>query len=93
MWHHRYGNAYSNRYMKLGINNIIGKKIASVVVTEKIGRTPRLQAYLVFSDDTYLEFYGDYFECTNGLCDGGVDDIVRFSERNGIEEIKVIGRK
>lgn len=49
--------------LKLGVEDIIGKTITSVVVTEHKHRTPKRQAYLIFSDETYTrDFAMLYFE-------------------------------
>jgi len=44
-----------NIEMRSGLSQIVGKTIADVVVVE--GDAPRVQAFLVFSDRSYYEFY------------------------------------
>src|SRR5689334_253333 len=53
--------------MKDGFKEIIGKQIASVVVAENDKRAPRNQAFLVFTDGTCLELYGESFTCCAGI--------------------------
>lgn len=71
--------------MKEGVKYTVGKTITSVVIAEHQHRTPTRQVFLIFGDDTYLEFYGDDYNCTNNLSDGGLDEVVRFSELNNRE--------
>lgn len=54
--------------MKDGLKYLIGKRIAGVVVaTSK--HSPRQQVFLVFSDGSRFEFYGENFSCCSGLDD------------------------
>jgi hypothetical protein len=52
--------------MKNGLKSIIGKEIAAVVVATG-DRAPRQQVFLVFSDGTRFEFWGDEFSCRSRL--------------------------
>ena len=52
--------------MKEGLKQVVGKRIAAVVVAES-GREPRQQVFLVFPDGTSLELYGSDFTCCRGL--------------------------
>ena len=52
--------------MKNGLKDIIGKRIVSVVVADS-ARNPRQQVFLVFSDGTRFEFWGENFSCCSGL--------------------------
>lgn len=41
------------------LNYIVGKTIAGIVIHESRGAGPKDQLFIVFTDNTYLEFYGD----------------------------------
>ena len=53
--------------MKDGLKCIVGKEIAAVVVAASKARPPRNQVFLLFSDGTRFELYGDAFTCCGGL--------------------------
>jgi len=52
--------------MKNGLKDIIGKHITAVVVARS-DRAPKQQVFLVFSDGTRFEFWGECFSCCSGL--------------------------
>src|SRR6187402_2752247 len=61
--------------MKNGLKGIIGKQIAAVVVAT--GRAPRQQVFLVFSDGTRFEFWGEGFNCRSRLdAAAGIEEYV-----------------
>jgi hypothetical protein len=41
------------------LKQIVGKTIAGIVTREGMGAGPRIQLFVIFTDKTYLEFYGD----------------------------------
>lgn len=53
--------------MKDGLKYVIGKRIVGVVVASSEGRAPKQQVFLVFSDGTRFEFWGEHFSCCGGL--------------------------
>ena len=53
--------------MKPGLKDLIGKRIAAVVVAENAHRNPRQQVFLAFADGTSFEFHGSEFTCNAGL--------------------------
>ena len=62
--------------MKDGLKDIIGRQVAAVVVARSDKGSPRNQVFLVFTDGSNFEFWGDSFTCC-----GGVDrtrDIARY---------------
>ena len=62
--------------MKNGLKDTIGKQIAAVVVAES-GRAPKQQVFLVFTDGTSFELYGESFSCCRGLDRaGGIEEYV-----------------
>ena len=64
--------------MKDAIKYLVGKTISGVVVKSS-NRTPRIQVFLVFTDDTYYEFY-----CGSGdLTGAGAID------RGGLEAVRL----
>ncbi len=61
--------------MKHEVKQIIGKKICGVVVKQGT-RTPRSQVFLLFTDDTYYEFYSDSdIIGTGGVDPGGLNEV------------------
>ncbi len=64
--------------MKVGLKDIVGKRIAGVVVAENDAESPRHQVFLVFPDGTYFELYGDEFSCCAGIDRGGMGDVRRY---------------
>src|SRR5690242_4019843 len=74
--------------MKDGLREIIGKKIATVVVAQN-DRDPRVQVFLVFSDGSNFEFYGEHFTCCAGL--DRTADIERYVESANGRITKVYG--
>ncbi|MEO5691922.1 MAG: hypothetical protein ABIQ72_02255 [Usitatibacter sp.] len=52
--------------MKDGLKDIVGKRIAGVVVANS-DHDPNQQVFLVFADGTTFEFYGRDFTCCAGL--------------------------
>jgi len=54
--------------MKDGLQQILGKRIAAVVVATS-ERAPKNQVFLVFHDGTRFEFYGESFTCCAGVDD------------------------
>jgi hypothetical protein len=70
------------------INNIIGKTISSVIVAEN-KKSPKKRVFLVFSDDTYFEFYGENFSCTSGVDKGGLDKATQYAHAMSGSTIKI----
>jgi hypothetical protein len=78
--HH--GKEVSERKMKDGVREIIGKTIVSVVVAES-ARSPSTQMFLAFSDGTYFEIWGDTFTGAGGLDQGAAKDVIKYVESTG----------
>ncbi len=74
--------------MRTFIDQIVGKQIANVVVTES-SRRPREQVYLVFTDGTHFELFGEDISCASHIEVGDVDDVVELMKGHGREKIKV----
>lgn len=72
----------SEKNMKDGVRDIIGKTIVGVVAAENT-RSPTTQLFLAFSDGTYFEIWGDTFTGAGGLDQGGARDIVKYVESTG----------
>ena len=45
--------------MKDGVRQIVGRTISSVVISERNSGGPSTQVFLVFTDGSCFEFYGD----------------------------------
>lgn len=67
--------------MKAGVGDIIGKTITDVIVAENVN-TPNQRVFLVFSDNTYFEFYGS-FGCTSGVNRGGLHEAMQYAGKMG----------
>ena len=75
--------------MKNGFKDIIGKKIAAVVVAKSDRCDPRHQVFLVFPDGTRFEIYGEAFTCCSGL--DRADGIADYVESGGGKVERVYG--
>ena len=62
------------------LKQIIGKTIAGIVTREGVGAGPRVQLFLIFTDNTYLEFYGDIGWSTH-LEIGDVETVKQYASR------------
>jgi hypothetical protein len=62
--------------MKDGVREIIGKEISAVIVVES-NRSPTTQMFLVFSDNTYFEIWGNTFTGAGGIDRGGTPEVIR----------------
>ena len=68
--------------MKDGIKQIIGKTIERVVVAQS-SVAPKQQVFLLFSDGTHFELYGEQFTCGAGLDEGGMDRVRGYVHGSG----------
>ena len=75
--------------MKGGLKHIVGKQIAAVTVAAS-ERSPHEQVFLVFSDGSSFEFWGDDFNCGAGL--DRADGIERYVRSGKGEVVRVYGR-
>jgi len=60
--------------------DILGKTIQAVITADNPGDL-RSQVFLVFSDDTSLEIFGQQFRCARSLEDGGLAAAVQYANR------------
>lgn len=74
--------------MKDGIQKVLGKKISGVIVAQK-NESPRKQLFIIFSDDTHLELWGDQFTCASGLDNGGIAEAVSYAKSIGAEVTRI----
>ena len=74
---------------KDGLEQIVGKTIAGVVMTENEKGGPRSQLYLIFSDSTSFEFWVDSDRITTASCvdQCGKEEIISVSQRRPDTEI------
>ena len=66
--------------MKLrdALPQLLGKRICGAVVKQG-GRSPRMQVFLVFDDDTWYEFYSDEaIHGIGGLNRGNIEHVRRY---------------
>jgi hypothetical protein len=61
---------------------IVRKTIAGVVIRNSTGAGPQDQLFIVFTDNTYLEFYGN-LGWTNRLEVGGLETVKQYAARWG----------
>jgi hypothetical protein len=64
------------------LKQIIGKTIAGIVTRQGVGTGPRYQLFMIFTDNTYLEFYGDMGRSTH-LDTGDVETVKQDASRFG----------
>ena len=76
--------------MKPGVRQIVGKRIVGVVTAENPGGVPRTQAFLLFSDGSRFEFYGEHFSCCDGLDKG--EGVLRYIASAGAKVTRAYGR-
>jgi hypothetical protein len=62
------------------LKQIVGKTIAGIVTRESVGAGPRYQLFMIFTDNTYLEFYGD-MDWSTHLETGDVETIKQYASR------------
>jgi hypothetical protein len=74
--------------MKSSIAELIGKTITQVVVVENHSN-PTQQLFLIFSDKTSMELYGDWIKCAGALDSGGLPSVLEFIGRMNPKEITV----
>lgn len=68
--------------MKGGLEYIVGRRIAGVVVANS-PNFPRQQLFLAFDDGTYFEIWGDHFSCASALDRGSAADAIAYGSKNG----------
>ena len=64
------------------IKQIVGKTIAGIIVRNSMGAGPRDQLFIVFTDNTYLEFYGN-LGWSNNLEVGNLETVKQYAARFG----------
>lgn len=67
--------------MKDGLRGILGKSISNVVVASR-DTAPKQQVFLVFSDGTYFEFYGEQFNCAGSVDLGDLVEVLDYAKRS-----------
>jgi hypothetical protein len=68
--------------MKDGVRQIVGKSISGVVVAET-PRALRRQVFLVFTDNTHFEFWGDSLTGAGGVDTGGLEEVGNYIAKCG----------
>ena len=64
------------------LKEILGKTIAGIVLREGTKAGPRSQFFVIFTDNTYLELYGD-IEWSTHLESGDVETVKQRATRLG----------
>ena len=64
------------------LKQIIGKSISGIVISQNTGRGPQYQLFVIFTNNTYLEFYGDMGWSTH-LESGDVETVRQYASRFG----------
>jgi hypothetical protein len=64
------------------LKEILGKTIAGIVIREGTGAGPHYQFFVVFTDNTYLELYGN-IDWTTHLESGNVEAARQHATRAG----------
>jgi hypothetical protein len=72
--------------MKDGIEQIVGRAITAVVVSHN-NNAPSRQVFLVFSDGTSFELWGNDLHCAGGLDRQGMPEVIAHLERRGSQFI------
>jgi hypothetical protein len=62
--------------------HIVGKTIAGIVIHEGMEAGPRDQLFIVFTDNTYMEFYGD-IGWSSHLEVGDLETVKQYAARLG----------
>ncbi len=65
--------------MRNALPKIVGKTVRGVVVKRALkGARPAWQVFLIFTDDTHLEFYGTEFTTCSDIDPQGADWVRRY---------------
>ena len=70
--------SFKSKFLK----QIIGKSIGGIVLAENMGPGPQYQIFVIFTDNTYLEFYGD-MSWTTHLETGDIETVRQYASRFG----------
>jgi hypothetical protein len=70
------------RFRSETFKQIVGKTIAGIVIHDGIKAGPRDQLFIVFTDNTYMEFYGD-MGWTSHLEVGDLETVKQYAARLG----------
>lgn len=66
---------------RLGLKSLEGKTIQHLVVSNSPGPSPLTQVFLVFTDGTYFEFYGEDLHCASEYTEGGSEDVLTYAKQ------------
>lgn len=64
------------------LKQIVGKTITGIVIRKSVRTGPREQLFMIFTDNTYLEFYGDLGWSTH-LESGDVETVKQYASQFG----------
>lgn len=71
------------------LDQLPGRTISAVVAAEHGDRNPPNQLFLLFTDGTSLEIWGDELRPAGGLDQADVDEVIGFVKRCGAEVVHV----
>ena len=63
--------------MKDEVRQVLGRTISGVIVKDR-DKHPKSQVFLLFTDGTYYEFYGDYISGTGGVNRGDRQAVLQY---------------
>jgi len=72
--------------MKDEIRGIIGKTVEGVVYADDARQADHV--FLVFTDGSYFEIWGDRVTCAGGVDKGDIDSAVGYAKSAGAETIR-----
>jgi hypothetical protein len=64
------------------LKQIVGKTIAGFVIRAGVGTGPRDQLFIVFTDNTYLEYYGN-LGWSSRLEEGNLETVKQYAAKFG----------
>lgn len=67
--------------MKGAFEQLIGKTIRSVVISQYNAGSPRHQLFLIFDDDTSFELFGEEFRGANALDPRGEQGVLEYARK------------
>ena len=67
--------------MKGAFEQLKGKTIRSIIISEYNAGSPRHQFFMVFDDDTSFEVFGEEFRGANKLDDRGEETVLEYAKK------------
>lgn len=67
--------------MKGAFEQLVGKTIQSVIISQYNAGSPRHQFFLIFDDDTSFEVFGEEFRGANALDARGEEAVLEYAKK------------